>query len=58
MTVPLKMVEKIRPIMKLRYGHLAQIIACGFINGVVWDPKHQEPLLIKGATKKEVETVC
>ena len=55
MTVPLKMVEKIRPIMKLRYGHLAQIIACGFINGVVWDPEHQEPLLIKGATKKEVE---
>lgn len=55
MIVPLKMVEKIRPIMKLRHGHLAQIIACGFINGVVWDRKHQNPLLIKGATKKEVQ---
>ena len=51
---PLKMTEKIRPIMRLRYGHLAQIIACGFTNGVVWDQDHANPLLVKGTTKKEV----
>ena len=55
MTTPLRMTEKIRPIMRLRYGHLAQIIACGFMNGVVWDRDKRKPLLVKGATKKEVK---
>ena len=54
MTTPLRMTEKIRPIMRLRYGHLAQIIACGFMNGVVWDRNRKSPLLVKGSTKKEV----
>ena len=54
MTIPLRMTEKIRPIMRLRYGHLAQIIACGFMNGVVWDRDKGRPLLVKGVTKKEV----
>ena len=53
-TMPLRMTEKIRPIMRLRYGHLAQIIACGFMNGVVWDRNKKRPLLVKGVTKKEV----
>jgi len=55
MTTPLRMAEKIRPIMRLRYGHLAQIIACGFMNGVVWDRDRRNPLLVKGVTKKEVK---
>ena len=55
MTTPLRMIEKIRPIMQLRYGHLAQIIACGFMNGVVWDQDKKNPLLVKGVTKKEVQ---
>jgi predicted RNA methylase len=55
MTTPLRMTEKIRPIMPLRHGHLAQILACGLMNGVVWDKEKKNPLLIKGITKKEVE---
>ena len=55
MTTPLRMTEKIRPVMRLRYGHLAQIIACGFMNGVVWDRDKRKPLLVKGATKKEIK---
>ena len=54
MTIPLRMTEKIILIMRLRYGHLAQIIACGFMNGVVWDRDKRNPLLVKGVTKKEV----
>ena len=54
MTTPLRMTEKIRPIMRLRYGHLAQLIACGFLNGVVWDQDKRNPLLLKGVTKKVV----
>ena len=55
MTTPLKMTEKIRPIMPLRHGHLAQILACGLMNGIVWDKDRKDPLLIKGMTKKEVK---
>ena len=54
MTTPLKMDEKILPIMPLRHGHLAQILACGLMNGVVWDRESKNPLLVKGITKKEV----
>jgi len=54
MTTPLKMDEKIFPIMPLRHGHLAQILACGLMNGVVWDIDSKNPLLVKGITKKEV----
>ena len=55
LTTPLRMVEKIRPIMPLRHGHLAQILACGLMNGVVWDKAKRNPLLVKGVTKKEVK---
>ena len=55
MTTPLRMTEKIRPIMPLRHGHLAQILACGLINGIVWDNDKRNPLLVKGVTKKEVK---
>jgi hypothetical protein len=55
LTAPIRMVEKIRPIMPLRHGHLAQILACGLMNGVVWDRENQNPLLVKGITRKEVK---
>jgi len=54
-TTPLKMTEKIRPIMPLRQGHMAQILACGLMNGIVWDKNKKNPLLVKGITKKEVK---
>ena len=54
MTTPLRMAEKIKPIMPLRLGHLAQLMACGFMNGTVWDKGKKNPLIIKGITKKEV----
>ena len=53
MITPLQMAEKIRPVMPLRHGHLAQILACGLMNGVVWDTDKKNPLLVKGITKKE-----
>jgi len=55
MTTPVSITEKIKPIMPLRHGHLAQILACGMINGVVWDRDKINPLLIKGITKKVVD---
>jgi len=55
MTTPLMMGEKIRPVMPLRHGHLAQILACGLMNGVVWDKNKSNPLLVKGITTKEVK---
>ncbi|MBW1666972.1 MAG: class I SAM-dependent methyltransferase [Deltaproteobacteria bacterium] len=54
-TTPLRIAEKIRPIMPLRHGHLAQILACGLMNGVVWDKEKKNPLLVKGMTKKETK---
>lgn len=54
LTTPVSMNKIIKPIMPLRYGHLAQILACGFMNGVVWDQNHNNPLLVKGTTKKEI----
>jgi hypothetical protein len=55
LTTPLRMIEKIKPIMPLRHGHLAQILACGLMNGVVWDKGKRNPILVKGITKKEVK---
>ena len=54
MTTPLRIAEKIRPIMPLRHGHLAQILACGLMNGIVWDKDKKNPLLVKGVTQKAV----
>ena len=53
-TTPLRLSERIRPIMPLRHGHLAQILACGLMNGVVRDQAGKNPLLVKGVTRKEV----
>lgn len=53
---PLTLSERIKPIMPLRQGHLAQLLACGMMNGVVFDKNGHNPLVIKGITRKEVET--
>lgn len=47
--------EKMTSIMPLRHGHLAQLIACGFIKGVVFDKDQKNPLIVKGRTKKAVD---
>ncbi len=56
MVSPLSLSERIRPIMPLRHGHLAQLLACGMMNGVVFDKEGCNPLLVKGITKKVVDT--
>jgi len=53
---PLTLSERIKPIMPLRQGHLAQLLACGMMNGVVFDRDGRNPLVVKGITRKEVET--
>jgi len=52
---PPTMDERITSIMPLRHGHLAQLIACGFIRGVVHDKNCKNSLLVKGYTKKIVD---
>jgi len=56
MVSPMSLSEKIKPIMPLRHGHLAQLLACGMMNGVVFDKDDRNPLLVKGITRKVVET--
>jgi hypothetical protein len=56
MVSPVSMTEKIKPIMPLRHGHLAQLLACGMMNGVVFDKDGGNPLVVKGITRKIVET--
>ncbi len=56
MVSPMSLTEKIKPIMPLRHGHLAQLLACGMMNGVVFDKDGSNPLVVKGITRKVVET--
>ena len=56
MVSPMSLTEKIKPIMPLRHGHLAQLLACGMMNGVVFDKDGDNPLVVKGITRKVVET--
>jgi hypothetical protein len=56
MVSPVSLSGKIKPIMPLRHGHLAQLLACGMINGLVFDKDGKNPLIVKGITRKEVET--
>ena len=42
-------------LMPLRLGHLAQVIACGTLKGVVFDQSHRNPMIVKGITKKVVD---
>ena len=56
LVTPVSLTEKTKPIMPLRHGHLAQLLASGMMNGVVFDKDNSNPLLVKGMTKKVVET--
>ncbi|GAG97775.1 unnamed protein product [marine sediment metagenome] len=56
MVSPMSLTEKIKPIMPLRHGHLAQLLACGMMNGIVFDKDDRNPLVVKGITRKVVET--
>jgi 16S rRNA G966 N2-methylase RsmD len=56
LVTPVSLTEKTKPIMPLRHGHLAQLLASGMMNGVVFDKDNSNPLLVKGMTKKIVET--
>ena len=46
MVSPMSLTEKIKPIMPLRHGHLAQLLACGMMNGVVFDKDGGNPLVV------------
>jgi len=56
MVKPLTLSEQIKPIMPLRQGHLAQLLACGMMNGVVFNKDERNPLVVKGITRKVVDT--
>ena len=43
-------------IMPLRLGHLAQVIACGSLKGVVFDQNQRNPMIVKGITRKVVDS--
>jgi len=55
LTAPQTMEGKMTSIMPLRHGHLAQLIACGQIRGVVFDKEGRNPLIVKGITRKTVD---
>ena len=42
--------------MPLRQGHLVQLLACGMMNGIVFDRNGENPLIVKGITTKETDT--
>ena len=42
-------------VMPLRLGHLAQVIACGSLKGIVFDQNHRNPMIVKGITRKVVD---
>lgn len=47
--------QSLEALMPLRNGHLAQLIACGLVGGLVRDHQGLRPLLVKGTTKKQVD---
>jgi 16S rRNA G966 N2-methylase RsmD len=46
-----------RPLLPLRRGHLAQLLASGFVDGVVEHPETKERFLIKGTTTRVEEVL-
>lgn len=47
--------QRLKAVLPLRHGHLAQLIACGLVGGVVRDHDGRNPLVVKGVTRKVVE---
>ncbi|MGB1251143.1 MAG: DUF6094 domain-containing protein, partial [Candidatus Promineifilaceae bacterium] len=50
---PPNLLHNFRPLMPLRKGHLANLIAAGFLNNQRIERSNQAPLLIKGLTFKD-----
>lgn len=51
---PARPTDRLRPLMPLRKGHLALVLATGHLNNeVVEDPETGERFLVKGTTRKE-----
>jgi hypothetical protein len=48
--------ERMVSLMPLRLGHLAQVIACGTLKGVVFDRNRRNPMVVKGITRKVVDS--
>jgi SAM-dependent methyltransferase len=46
-----------RPILPLRKGHIAQVLASGLTDGVIEDPGTGERYLIKGSVNRETEVI-
>lgn len=46
-----------RPILPLRKGHIAQVLASGLTDGVIEDPGTGERFLIKGSVNRETEVI-
>jgi tRNA1(Val) A37 N6-methylase TrmN6 len=46
-----------KPLLPLRRGHLAQILASGLIDGVIEHPETKEKFLIKGTTTRTEEII-
>lgn len=55
LVIPSENPLKLKALMPLRLGHLAQLVACGLAGGVVRDQEDRNPLLVKGVTKKVVD---
>jgi len=55
MTNPQTPAGELVSLMPLRLGHLAQVIACGSLRGVVFDQNYRNPMIVKGITKKVVD---
>ena len=55
-TAPPNLLHDFRPLMPLRKGHLANLIAAGFLNNQRIEREGELPLLIKGLTFKNTRT--
>ena len=55
-TAPPNLLHDFRPLMPLRKGHLANLIAAGFLNNQRIERDDDSPLLIKGLTFKNTRT--
>ena len=49
-----RQIKTVRPLMPLRKGHLAMLIAAGFLNNLVIESE-QGPLMIRGQAIKKLE---
>ena len=48
---------RVRPLMPLRQGHLAMLIAAGFLDNMVLEAPSGERVLVRGVSRKRSETI-